>query len=300
MACLGSVLYDPASVATANTTAALAMTAFDTTNARITFTAPANGIVLVKLRVAWKGAQTSPAVLLGVLDGSTVRGRQAPIYQPRLSSTSGLRVHESVFPVTGLTPSTSYTFDAAYGVETLIAATQFGWGGPNDTTASNAYGALSFEVWETAELLGAIQYDPAAAVTKSAATLIAMTALDTTNLRIAFTAPASGRVLVRMVANCTGGTNNPSVHLGVLESSTIKMRQAAYCTFGASTLAATDFTTLEACAVVGGLTPSSSLTWDAAYAVETVGTSMAIKYGGPNNTTANDAFGGFTYEVWES
>jgi hypothetical protein len=297
MACLGAVLYDPASIATDTTTAALAMTAFDTTNARITFTAPDNGIVLVKLRVAHKGG-TNVAALLGVLDGATVRGRQSPFQSPRSPAVANLRTHEVVFPVTGLTPTTSYTFDAAYGVETLLASSQFGWGGPNNATASDAYGALSFEIWETANLLGAIQYDPAAAVSKATSALLALTALDTTNLRIAFTVPASGRVMVRLRGTIHGATSCPTIHLGVLESSTVKMRAAAINNFGPSAPAATDHYPVEACAVIPGLTPSASLTWDAAYAVETVTASSNLKYGGPNNTTANDAFGGFTYEVW--
>ncbi len=297
MACLGSVLYDPSTAATASTTAALAMTAFDTTNARITFNAPANGTVFVKLRVPWKGGSNC-VPLLGVLDGSTVRGRQSPLFNPRKPAVGNLVQHEIAVPITGLTPTNSYNFDAAYGVETVLASSQFGWGGPNDTTASNAYGALSFEVWETENILGAIHYDPSSAVSKATSSLLALTALDTTNLRIAFTAPASGRVLVRLRGVIHGATSCPTIHLGVLQSSTIKMRQAAWNNFGPAAPAATDHYPVEACAVIGGL--SGSLTWDAAYAVETVTASSNLKYGGPNNTTANDAFGGFTFEVWEA
>ena len=76
MACLGAVLYDPASIATGTLSALKAMTAMDTTNARITFTAPANGKVLVKIRAACKGSTIAGAYLFGVLDGSTVRGRR--------------------------------------------------------------------------------------------------------------------------------------------------------------------------------------------------------------------------------
>ena len=297
MACLGSVLYDPGSVATANTTAALAMTAFDTTNARITFNAPANGIVLAKIRVAHKGG-TNVASLLGVLEGSTVRGRQSPIHVARTPSVNNLLQHEATFLIPGLTPGNSYSFDAAYGVETLTASTQFGWGGPNNATANDAYGALAFEVWETTALLAGVNYDPSTAVSKNTATLAALTAIDTTNLRLAFTAPPSGRVLVRMRGVVSGATTVPTIHLGVLQSSTVKMRQAAWTAFGPATPAATDHYPVEACAVIDGL--SGSLTWDAAWAVETVAASSGLKYGGPNNTTANDAWGGFGFEVWKA
>jgi hypothetical protein len=303
MACLAAKLYDPASLATASTASLLAMTAFDTTNARVTFNAPSNGIVFVKLRVPWKGATTSPSVLLGVLDGATVRGRQVPLRPSRGIGSASLLQHEAAFLVAGLTPSNSYSFDAAYGVEVVTAATQFGWGGPNDAVASNAYGALSLEVWETANLLGGVNYDPAAAVSKSVSALLALTALDTTNLRLAFTAPASGQVAVRLRGVMHGATGNmATIHLGVLESSTVKMRQAVWShTNQSGTIAATDQIPCEAFAVIGGLTPSASLTWDAAYAVEATGAAgMNLKYGGPDNATTNDAFGGFTFEIWEA
>lgn len=48
-----------------------------------------------------------------------------------------------------------------------------------------------------------------------------------------------------------------------------------------------------------GLTAGASLTWDAAYAVETVVAATGWKYGGPNDTTVNNAFGGLQFEIWE-
>jgi hypothetical protein len=78
------------------------MTVFDATNASITFTAPSNGIVLVKIRVALKGASTSPQVLLGCIESSpsagTVRGRQVPIHAARAVGSTNLVVHEVVYP----------------------------------------------------------------------------------------------------------------------------------------------------------------------------------------------------------
>lgn len=139
MACLGAVLYDPATAVTKATTAAVAMTAFDTTNARITFTAPSNGTVLCKIRVAQKGATSNPNVLLGVLDGATVRGRQAAVCG-RQGGSNSLAGHETVSLITGLTGGNSYTFDAAYGCEFGVAATNLGYGGPNNATANDAWG----------------------------------------------------------------------------------------------------------------------------------------------------------------
>ena len=73
MALLAGTLYDPTTSVNKVTTAALAMTALDTTNLRLTFTAPANGAVLVRLVGTLHGATTFPQILLGVLDGSTVK-----------------------------------------------------------------------------------------------------------------------------------------------------------------------------------------------------------------------------------
>jgi hypothetical protein len=53
---------------------------------------------------------------------------------------------------------------------------------------------------------------------------------------------------------------------------------------------------IEAEFVVTGLTGSQ--TWDAAYDVETLVASTGLKFGGPNDTAGNDAFGGFQFEVW--
>ena len=299
MACLGAVRYDPGTAVTKALSSALAMTAFDTTNARITFTAPSNGKVLVKLRVASKGGTSTEAqILLGVLEGSTVRGRQTPVRSGRVAQTTHLRSHEAVFLVTGLTPSTSYSFDAAYGVETVLAAGLLGYGGPNNTTASDAYGELSFEVWETTELLDGKHYDPGTAVDKVTTGLLAMTALDTTNLRLTVTIPSSGRILVRLRGTLHGAAGNASVMLGVLDGSTVRMRQAGLISLQ-STAGATDLVAIEACSVLTGLTPGS-MTLDAAYGVETVVASSGLKYGGPNDTTVNNAFGGFTFEVWKA
>jgi hypothetical protein len=279
------------------------MTVFDATNASITFTAPANGNVLVKIRVALKGASTSPQVLLGCIESSpsagTVRGRQVPIHAARAVGSTNLIVHEVVYPITGLTPSASYTWRAAYGVETVVAATQFGWGGPNNTTASDAYGALSFEIWDTANLLGAINRDPGTAETVQTTTASVMAAISTTNFRLTVTAPTSGRIACRIRGCWTGNTSLASFHLGVMEGSTIWGRQAAWANAGnVGAPAATDLYPVEAFLTMGGFTGGNSYVLDAAWAVETVQTSSNLKWGGPDNATTNDAWGGLTYELW--
>lgn len=149
-------------------------------------------------------------------------------------------------------------------------------------------------------VLNAVAYDPATAVSKSTAATIAMTALDTVNLRLTFTVPASGRVWVQLIGTIHGGTASPwfpQVLLGALEGATLRGRVAPAGLPQGSLQAATTMLTVEAFYPVTGLTASSSLTWDAAYGVETLATASALKYGGPNNTTANDAFGAFVFAV---
>jgi hypothetical protein len=204
---------------------------------------------------------------------------------------------EALFVVTGLTPGNSYTWDAAYGVEILLASTNIKYGGPNDASGVDAWGGLQFEVWETLGLLGAKLYDPASATTKSTASLLAMTAMDTTNLRITFTAPASGKVLVRLRGSIHGATTFPQILLGILESTTVRARTAPLGALRTTALATAQLA-VEGQAVVTGLTPGNSYTWDAAYAVQVVVASTAIKYGGPNDTTTDNAFGGFAFEIW--
>jgi hypothetical protein len=151
MTLLAGTLYDPAVAVTKATTAALAMTALDTTNLRLSFIVPSNGKVLVRIAGgALHGAATFPVILLGVLEGATVKGRMAP--RVSLSGTAVATTHavpEALFVVAGLTAFASLTWDAAYGVETLVAATGWKYGGPNNTTANDAFGGLSFEIWDT-------------------------------------------------------------------------------------------------------------------------------------------------------
>lgn len=150
MALLAAKLYDPAVAVTKSTAALLAMTALDTTNLRVTFIVPANGMVWVRLQGTVHGAATFPQILMGVLEGATVRGRVSPagMVNGNLAATTFLTV-EALFPVVGLTPAASLTWDAAYGVETIVAATGLKYGGPNNAVANDAFGAFVFEVMST-------------------------------------------------------------------------------------------------------------------------------------------------------
>lgn len=149
MSCIAAALYDPGSAVTHATTGALAMTAMDTTNLRHTFTVPASGRVMVRLQFCVHGATTFPTILLGILQSSTVIARVSPIGGLKTTAVATAMVtQEATFVVSGLTPTASLTWDAAYGVETGVASTGIKYGGPNDGTVNNAFGAAIFEIWE--------------------------------------------------------------------------------------------------------------------------------------------------------
>ena len=296
MANTAGINYDPAIAVAKATSALLAMTAFDTANARLSFNAPASGKVLVRIRTTLSGATTFPSILLGVLNGATIVGRKSPVGAISGSAVASTNVpQEIMFVVTGL--SGAYNWDVAYAVQVLLGSTNIHYGGPNNTTANDAWGGLIFEVWDATTLLAGKLYDPAAAVSKATTAALAMTAIDTTNLRLTFTAPASGNVLVRLGGVLHGATTFPQILLGILDGATVRGRSQPLGGLKATALATAQLA-VEACFLITGLTPSNSYTWDAAYGVETGITSTGLKYGGPDNASGNNAFGGFTFEIW--
>src|SRR5580765_1290375 len=118
---LGAKLYDPAAAVSKSTASLLAMTAFDTTNLRITVTVPAHGMVRFRLRCNVTGATTTPTLLLGIMNGATVVGRVVPTYEnATANATTQSFVCDAEFTVTGLTPG-STSFDAAYAVQVVVA-----------------------------------------------------------------------------------------------------------------------------------------------------------------------------------
>ena len=147
------------------------------------------------------------------------------------------------------------------------------------------------------QLIDSILYDPDAAVTKATDTLSVMTALDTTNLRLTFRVPASGKVHVVLRGCIHGSSTWAGTLLGVLSGTVLVGRQPSLRT-GASVV-----TTAMAVAhaeFTVDATPGETVTWDAAYAVQVVAASSAIKYGGSKTSVAgNDSFGGFLFEVWD-
>lgn len=303
MALLAGTNYDPSTAASKTISANAAMSALDTTNLRLSFTVPANGAVLVKIRVGMGGGSTRSQILLGILESTTVKARHVPLVGRGSGAANERVMAEAVFVVTGLTPSASLTWDAAVGVETAVASELLQWGGPDNTTANNAWGGASFEIWECDNLLAAVNYDPGTAVSKATTSTLAMTALDTTNLRASFTTPSSGagsaNVLVRLKAMVEGNAAAVGIILGVLDGSTVKGRGRGLNFNMTGTLATTSFQLNDVSFLVP-VSASTSYNWDMAYGVELVQTTSNLKYGGPNDSTADNAFGAATIEVWKA
>ena len=107
------------------------------------------------------------------------------------------------------------------------------------------------------KLLAAALYDPTTAVSKSTASAIAMTAIDTTNLRLSFNIPTSGKVRVRTGAVVHGATTFPSILLGVMSGATVKGRVAPIQSLG-TTAVATSLVSVEADFIIVGETPGAA------------------------------------------
>lgn len=145
---LGAKLYDPAGAVSKATSSLLAITAFDTTNLRLTVTVPSHGFLFCRMRCQLEGATTFPQVLLGLLNGASVAARVTPVATIGATALATTRVSLTAeFVIPGLTPG-SITLDAAYGVEILLASTNIKYGGPNNTTTDDAWGAFVFELWD--------------------------------------------------------------------------------------------------------------------------------------------------------
>lgn len=146
-------------------------------------------------------------------------------------------------------------------------------------------------------LLKSALYDPAAAVSKATSALLAMTAFDTVNLRLAITVPAHGMVRFRLRCAIVGATTCPVILLGVLNGATV-IGRVQPVSQPLTAPAATQVFTCDAEFTVTGLAPGA-MNVDAAYAVQVVVAATNIKYGGPNTNAGANAWGGFVFEAWD-
>jgi hypothetical protein len=158
-----------------------------------------------------------------------------------------------------------------------------GWADRVDRRAADPRGAPGMN------LLKAALYDPAVAVSKATSALLAMTAFDTTNLRLAVTVPAHGMVRFRLRCNLTGATTSPTILLGVLNGATVVGRVIPTYE-NATANAATQSFVMDAEFTATGLAAGAT-NFDAAYAVQVLVAATNIKYGGPNTNAGANAWG---------
>jgi len=143
MSLLSCTNYDPSTAVIKSTSSTIAMTALDTTNLRLGVIVPSSGNIMVRLKTVLHGSTSVPTILLGILEGSTVRGRGVPMGQVTAPSASTMVAVETVFTITGLTAG-SHTLDAA---QTAVTSTGIKYGGPNDASGNDAFGAFVYEIW---------------------------------------------------------------------------------------------------------------------------------------------------------
>jgi hypothetical protein len=160
----------------------------------------------------------------------------------------------------------------------------------NGTAAQDAaaFGQLT-------RLLAVVQYAPGtpATATVTGATL---TAFDTTNLTIPFTAPLSGNVLLRATCEMDNGTTGQIANLGwfLHGSSTV------VGTIAVMKLQALSNNSVQVCKawLITGLTPGASLQYDLMGANNTGGT-VSIFASGPTAASSTDG-GPAVLEVWSA
>jgi hypothetical protein len=218
---LAAALYDPAIAVSKATSALLAMTAIDTTNLHLTVTVPAHGMLRIRMVCTLTGATTMPTILLGVMNGATVVGRQTPLDFPGTMNAATQSCPCIVdFVVTGLTPG-SITLDAAYAVQVLVASTNIKYGGPNTNAGANAWGAFSFEIWDprpmTLALDGAVnvkQWNGTNVATPATAGIPDVNVKNINNIStsaVTTVKPTIGLTTADTITTTTNLTNLPSI-----------------------------------------------------------------------------------------
>lgn len=146
---LAVAISDPTTAVVKATTATAAMAKIDaSTSLSATFTAPASGNVWWRLHTVYSGSSgTLPGLLLGIMESTTVVARQNPVITVGQSSlASSGWVLEASGVVTGVSAG-SHTWDAAFSVQDASSASgALKYGGPNNASGANAWGASFLEI----------------------------------------------------------------------------------------------------------------------------------------------------------
>jgi hypothetical protein len=133
-ALLAITIYRPGSSTFKSTTSTTSVDV-DATNLAVTFTAPASGIVIARWSALAKGP-TTVSYYWQVRDGSTVKD-----WQRVCDNGTDRRFYSVPFYVSGLTPTTSYTFKWGHAVDSGTGELAFGPGTTN-------IGPGIMEIWE--------------------------------------------------------------------------------------------------------------------------------------------------------
>lgn len=138
-------------------------------------------------------------------------------------------------------------------------------------------------------LLGHCYYNPSIS-TDHLRSSTTFAALDTTNLRATFVAPASGAVLCVFGAfGSSNGNAGNGPNLAILNGSTV-MAQSGYN--GVSTASASTFGRIESTGYVTGLTPGNTYNFDLGWASSSASANIDVIYGqGYAGGNAGDAHG---------
>ncbi len=143
----------------------------------------------------------------------------------------------------------------------------------------------------SAGILASAYYNPSGG-TVSKTTTSTLTAIDTTNLRATFTAPASGNVIVKVgIGRCNPNNCNP--HLGVLDGSTTK---------GTAIMAPSNGEAVRpayASFKITGLTPGNTYSYDLAIVDSNAISHATFQYGFTTSNLA-DGTGPAFIEVWSA
>ena len=110
-------------------------------------------------------------------------------------------------------------------------------------------------------LIGCTQYGPSARTGKTT-TSTSLAAIDTTNMTVSFTAPASGQVLVRLTAFVVTAAGVSSFWALFTHGTTTQVGNSMQYASGAGNVTVT-----TAC-LVTGLTPGTTYQWDWAWGVQ--------------------------------
>ncbi len=178
----------------------------------------------------------------------------------------------------------------------LIGRTAAGSGAPEELTLGAGLAFTAGQVYATGGsgtgLLAIAQYGPSSQANKATTNTSGLDDVDATNLAVTFTAPASGKVLIRLEsAGYSNAGNGGWAQWGVKEGSTvIANNRQAFQSIGGTKHSVSYLKT--------GLTPGNSYTYKMAFGCGANGGTLTL-YMSDGISTANGV-GPAIIEIWEA